>query len=217
MVFAVTTLAITVACSSSENGTTVSTADAGPSTSNDASGADAAIEDRGAPASGVFSFIAKAEQSLPPGAKVAVAWGVFDGSPDYSYVFGGGSTSGVDVYVSFSGEPPIEALNGPGKLGIGILFVVDASTTIAEGKQPSGGSDAGGTLLALTPGHAVIYRNTTEQVMKAGWDLAFPQGFACGACEDRDGTFDAFVKTDCANVKLVPYGDGGGIKFCNYT
>ena len=53
---------------------------------------------------------------------------------------------------------------------------------------------------AITPLHAVIYRNGTEQLTTEGWDLAFPQGYACGKCVEAEAGFEGAL----ARTRRVP-------------
>ena len=160
---------------------------------------------------GSFSLTAKASPAPPAGSKAIVIWTVSSGSPDYSYAFGGGTTTGSDVFVTFSSDPPAEALNA-GALGVGIPALVDAAANVPEGKLPK--EQLQGITYAA-PNHAIIFRSGTETVLKNGWDASFPQGYACGACERHDAGFDAYTKVDCGAIELVPYTPD--LDFCNWT
>jgi hypothetical protein len=216
--------AVVVACSSGGSDTTggasssgassggssgITSSSGGSSGTGGSSGAGSSGASSGNP--GIFDFTAKHDGSAPPnGTKVVVLWSVFSGSPDYLYSYGGGQTTGIDVYVSFGGQPPAEALNG-GKLGIGLVASLNDGADVAEGKV----ADWETLVRAVTPMHAVIYRNGTEQVTSKGWDVAFPQGYACGKCIEAEAGFDTFEVDDCANLKLVPVAEDP--KFCNFT
>ncbi len=160
---------------------------------------------------GKLSFTASALPAPPPGSKAIVLWPVSSGSPDYTYAFGAGSSSGTDVYVTFTTDPPLEALNS-GKLGVGIVGLVDASVDIPEGKLAKGAIKS---FTYFAPDHAVIFRNTTESAVSTGWDMSFPQGFSCGVCERHDSGFDSFTKVDCSEIKLAP--TTTKLDFCNWT
>jgi hypothetical protein len=162
-------------------------------------------------ASGAFSFNAVADGAAPAGGKVVVIWSVSSGSPDYSYSFGSGSSQGTQVFVSFSGNPPAEALNS-GVLGIGIVAVVESSVVVPEGRLSK---DTFGSLAFVSPRHAVVFRGAYDAGLRSGWDKDFPQGFACGECVDQDAGFDSFRVVDCSTIKLVPYSKD--VKFCNWT
>jgi hypothetical protein len=182
-------------------------ADSSASVTGDASGS----PDGASPSGGSFSLTAKASPAPPAGSKAIVIWTVSSGSPDYSYAFGGGTTTGSDVFVTFSSDPPAEALNA-GALGVGIPALVDAAANVPEGKLPK--EQLQGITYAA-PNHAIIFRSGTETVLKNGWDASFPQGFACGACERHDAGFDAYTKVDCGAIELVPYTPD--LDFCNWT
>ena len=182
-------------------------ADSATSVTGDASGP----PDGSSTTGGSFSLTAKASPAAPAGSKAIVIWTVSSGSPDYSFAFGGGTTTGSDVFVTFSSDPPAEALNA-GALGVGIPALVDAAANVPEGKLPK--EQLQGITYAA-PNHAIIFRSGTEPVLKNGWDASFPQGYACGACERHDAGFDAYTKVDCGAIELVPYTPD--LDFCNWT
>src|SRR5688500_12558030 len=135
----------------------------------------------GSGGSNQLQFNAKQDGAAPPnGTKVVVLWSVFSGSPDYLYSYGTGQTTGVDVFVTLGGPPPAEALNGA-KLGIGLVATLNDGADLPDGKVIN---DWETVVRAITPMHAVIYRTATAQLTSKGWDLAFPQGYACGKCID---------------------------------
>lgn len=204
----------TSSTSSSSGGSSGVTSSSGGSSgaTSSSGGGSSGTTSSGAPGPGVFDFTGKHDGQVPPnGTKVVVLWSVFSGSPDYLYSYGGGQTTGIDVYVSFGGPPPVDALNG-GKLGIGLVASLNEGADLPEGKLTG---DWENVVRAITPMHAVIYRNGTEQVTGSGWELGFPQGYACGKCIDKDAGFDPFEVDDCANMKLVPMSENP--KFCNFT
>jgi hypothetical protein len=162
-------------------------------------------------AGGPFSVTASSQGSLPPGGKIAIVWSVSFGDPDYGYIFGTGSVQGAQASLSFDSAPPADALNA-GKLGVGVVVVVDANTALPDGKLTG---ELTFPMSAAAPDYAVVYRNTTEKVLDNGWDENFPQGFACGQCVHHDSGFDTFAVVDCSAVKLVAYSKG--LKFCNWT
>src|SRR5262249_28060804 len=60
---------------------------------------------------GAFSFTAGLDSAVPSGQKAIVVWSVSSTSPDYTYAFGSGTVQGSQVSVSFSANPPQDALN----------------------------------------------------------------------------------------------------------
>jgi hypothetical protein len=161
---------------------------------------------------GSFSGSAQTDSPAPPsGSKVVVVWSVSSGSPDYSYAFGSGSVNGAGASFSFASNPPSDALNA-GKLGVGLLAVVDSSIGLPEGKL---GDTALDNVLALSADYAIIFRASTDTVRKDGWDSAFPQGYACGKCVPSDAGFDSFVAVDCSQIRLVPASSKPRV--CNWT
>ena len=194
--------ALVLACSSGGTGTTPtssSTSSSGSSSGGSSSGGSSS----GGSSSGTIGGGTE---------RLVVLWSVFSGSPDYLYSYGGGTTAPKDIIATFGGPPPAEALNG-GKLGIGIVAALNDGATLPEGKVDSENRDA--ILRAMTPMHAVIYKNTDEQLTSKGWELAFPQGYTCGKCIEAEAGFDTFEKDDCANMVLVPVADKP--HFCNFT
>lgn len=188
-------------------------ADAGATSTGTNAGGDGATSTPKVPnpGGGVFDFEATASTAAADGAKAVVVWTVSSGSPDYTYAFGGGTTAGTQVFVSFSASPPADALNA-GKIGVGLVGVVDASSTLAEGKLTKADLD---TIQLVSANHAVIYRATSEVLMKNGWDGAFPKdSYACGRCVRKDEGFDAFEPVDCSEVTVEPMATAD---MCNWT
>jgi hypothetical protein len=217
--------AIIVACSSGGSdppGGTTSSSGGSSGLTSSSGGSSGASSSGGATSSGGSSsggagqnqlaFTAKQEGTAPPnGTKTVVLWSVFATMGDYLYSYGGGQTTGADVYVSLTGAPPADALNR-GQLGIGLVATLNDGADLPEGKVVN---DWKTLLRAITPMHAVIYRNATEQLTSKGWELTFPQGYACGKCVEADVGFDTFEVVDCAEMRLVPMSPEPS--FCNFT
>lgn len=192
-------VATLVAACSSGSGTV-------PSTSGGSSGG-------GTTGGNNLSAVATSEAPAPPsGAKVALLWQVSSGSPDYMYSQAAGATQNDKATLALSTTPPAEALNA-GKIGIAFVTVFDAATTPPDGKIDSKTFE--GTMLSISPDYAVIYRATTETVLKNGWDASFPQGYACGKCVRAETGFDTYVVVDCSEIRLVPASSKP--KVCNWT
>jgi hypothetical protein len=185
-------------------------------TGADASKRDASTTNGDAsPSGGPLSFTATAEEAPPADAKLVVIWTVTSGSPDYSYSFGSGSTNGTQVFVSFAASPPAEALVD-GKLGVGVIALVDAADAPPEGKLASGQFDPT-RLLAFAPDYAIVFRNTTETLLPKEWDATFPQGFACGRCKraPSQSESDTFEPTECSSVKVALYSKN--LSYCKWN
>lgn len=218
---------LVIACTSGSDGTPSASSSSGGSSSGVASsssggsssgatrtssGGSSSGGSSGSGGASQLQFTAKHDGAAPPnGTKVVVLWSVFSGSPDYLYSYGTGQTTGIDVFVTLGGPPPADALNG-GKLGIGLVASLNDGADLPEGKLIN---DWKTLVRAITPMHAVVYRAATEQLTSKGWDLAFPQGYACGKCIDAEAGFDTFEVEDCANMQLLPMSDT--LKFCNFT
>lgn len=166
-----------------------------------------------------MSASAKAEGGgTSSGSDVVAVWSVSSGSPDYLFVFGRGKVAGDSVTLDITTSPPAEALN-QGKLGIAVLVAVPAGTTIPDGKltkEQSKELETKATLISAR--HAIVYRAVQEQVTGGGWEVSFPQGYACGECvphaEDA-GPFDSFKTTDCNGIRLQPMSSDPDV--CNWT
>lgn len=161
---------------------------------------------------GSLQAVATNDSPAPPsGAKVALLWQVSSGSPDYLYAQNAGTTQAEKVTLSAS-VPPADALNA-GKIGIAFVTVFDSATTLADGKIDEKTYES--SALAISPEYAVIYRATTDTVLKNGWDANFPQGYACGKCQRAETGFDTFVPVSCSEIRLVPLSSKP--KVCNWT
>ena len=161
---------------------------------------------------GALQGVATSESQPPPaGSKVALLWQVTSGSPDYLYSQGAG-TADADKATLNASVPPAEALNG-GKIGIAFVTVYGANTTPADGKITEDTYES--SALSISPDYAVIYRATTETVLKNGWDASFPQGYSCGKCQKAETGFDTYVPVSCSEIKLVPV--SAKPKICNWT
>jgi hypothetical protein len=151
--------------------------------------------------------------AAPAKAKVVVIWDVSSGSPDYTYKFGEGASTGARYLVSPTTEPPKEAINSYG-IGIGFLTLVPEGTTIPDGKVNLDTL----SILGISKQHAIIWRaadaNTAGGVM---WGADFPAGYSCGACvaAPEGEVFDSYEPVDCSKVAIdIGESDGG---FCNWT
>lgn len=161
---------------------------------------------------GALQGVATSESQPPPaGSKVALLWQVTSGSPDYMYSQNAGTADADKAAVNAS-VPPADALNA-GKLGIAFVTVFKAETTLADGKINEDTYES--AALSISPDYAVIYRATTETVLKNGWDANFPQGYSCGKCQRAEKGFDNFVPVSCSEIKLVPVSSKP--KVCNWT
>ena len=141
-------------------------------------------------------------------ASLAVAWVVTSGSPDYVYSFGGGNYDGTKFVVSFSGNPPAEAINSYG-VGVGLVLLLtpDASTP-PTGKHPLPDSMIAG----ISAEYAIIWKEPTAS--GPGWSSDFPTGYACGKCVPAtDSSFDSFAVVDCATLEIVV----NATSACNWT
>ncbi|MCC6903958.1 MAG: hypothetical protein IT377_33630 [Polyangiaceae bacterium] len=143
--------------------------------------------------------------------KVAVAWIVSSGSPDYTYSFGGGEFDGTKFVVSFDGTPPLEAVNSYG-VGVGLLVLLAPGTAA----RPTGKFDfdeIDGAITAISAQHAIIWKDASKEGLD--WSAPLPAGFSCGKCAPGapGSSFDSYVQTDCSTLELVP----GSTSKCNWT
>lgn len=156
-----------------------------------------------------------AESPAPsPHSEIVAVWTVSSGSPDYVYVFGRGTISGNRITMNITSAPPAEALNA-GNLGVGVVVALERGQSVPDGRLSNDQAKAL-KAAAISPDHAIIYRaDASAPVVKNGWDTSFPQGYACGACEDADATFDTFKPSDCSAIRIVPASSKP--KLCNWT
>jgi hypothetical protein len=149
-------------------------------------------------------------------AQVVVIWTVSSGSPDYSYTYGSGTSTGAQFVTQFGADPPAEAINSYG-VGIGTVFALKPGFTLPEGKLDVDTDTVEANTLGVTPRHAIIWRDPARPGI--GWSTAFPGGYACGQCVEapQGETFDSYTPTECANVELLYSDDFESFDFCNWT
>lgn len=203
-----------IACGNEAKDATTAQRDGGSGGETSKRDASGATDTDAGPGRGELAFTAVAEEAPPADAKLIVVWTVADAN-DYAYAFGSGGTEGTQVSVSFSAKPPAAALHG-GKLGVGLLALVDPRDVPPEGKLADGQFDPT-RLLAFAPDYAVVFRGTTETLSAKEWDAAFPQGYACGRCKRAasESERDTFELTDCSNVKVALYSKN--LSYCNWN
>jgi hypothetical protein len=146
--------------------------------------------------------------NVPGSAKAVVIWQVTSGA-DYAYKFGEGTSSGAQLTLAFSTDPPTEAINAYG-VGVGFVALVAAGTQV-----PDGVFDAGQlTALGVSFRYAVIWRDQCV-LAQLQWPQAFPAGYACGRCVPATSGFDSFEPVDCSEVQIeTDLASGAG---CNWT
>ncbi len=163
----------------------------------DARGADArAASD----AAGGFLFGGTVTGPAAAAGPVGVIWVVSAGSPDYSYGFGGGSSSGATFAGGLAGTPPPAARNVVAQtdFGVGVAVLMAPGQSLPEGMLTS----MPPAPVGLSARHAIIYRGPTDTGTVMPWTAAFPVGLSCGVCVDAASGFDSFAPVDCAALVI---------------
>jgi hypothetical protein len=133
------------------------------------------------------------------GGVLAVVWSVTTASPDYAYRFGKASPiGGTSFIVTFSSEPPDDALNSDG-IGVGYVALFPVGTVLSDGELPN---DL--VPLGFTTRHAIIYRKPGLD-SERWWSSRFPAGYSCGVCAPPPSgqTIDGYEPTICTSLELV--------------
>ncbi len=138
--------------------------------------------------------------TLPAKVKVTTLWMVGAVGPDYMYKLGEVSVSGSSFQLTLPpGSPPAAAISAGGT-GMANLSVVDHSTTLPDGKVPSGAVKKG-TVLGWDVKRALIYRPAT---LPSGsiyqWLEPFPVGLSCGKFVDEK---TGFTPSDCVSFSVT--------------
>jgi hypothetical protein len=140
---------------------------------------------------------------------------VTTGSPDYSYAFGGGSSTGRTFSLDFPGDPPAEALNSDG-VGVGAIVLTATTDSVPTGRLVDD-SWTTWTVYGASGGYAVIYRAADATDLR-WWIDPFPTGYSCGrgVGAPPGETFDGFEPADCDSV-VLEINDLDAIEFPNWT
>jgi hypothetical protein len=153
------------------------------------------------------------------GRQVVLLWEVSSGSPDYFYKFGESLVTKGRFSITLPTEPPAEAINSFG-IGIAIVVVLPAGTTLADGKLVASTFKTE-MLAGVSSRYGVIWRAKTlelpSKVSPDFWGVSFPVGYACGACTpkpDGGSSFEGFAPTACDHVELTTYAMAD---MCNWT
>jgi len=137
-----------------------------------------------------------------------VLWQVTSGSPDYTWKYGMGTSSGTMFMVTVGMTPPAEAINSYG-VGVGIVGLLPAGTTIPDGMVTSSQL----MTASFSDRYAIIYRAPTANAGVVPWITPFPEGLSCGRCVDEATGFDTFTPVACPMVQIIH----GAQMVCNWT
>lgn len=182
------------------------TADA--SASVDANRADAALADASV---GLLSISGMINGEIPEGSLVVVIWSVTSGSPDYTYKFGQGVSSGNSFTVVFPKDPPVEALNAM-DLGVGVVLTFPPNTSIADGIVDNALLNSS---IGASPEGAIIFRKSGT--LDISWASNFSIGtYECAQCSRNGNPFDDWKFKNCGSI-TVDVGDLSSHNFCNWT
>ena len=154
----------------------------------------------GADAAGAFLFGGTVTGPAAAAGPVGVIWVVSAGSPDYSYGFGAGSSSGATFAGGLTSTPPTAARNvtAQAEFGVGVAILMAPGQSLPEGRLTS----MPPTPVGLSARHAIIYRGPTDTGTVMPWTAAFPVGLSCGVCVDAPSGFDSFAPVDCAALVI---------------
>ncbi|QRO03088.1 hypothetical protein JRI60_19750 [Archangium violaceum] len=219
-------LMLSGACKEDDPGTLTPVPDAG-TRAPDAGEPDSGTPDAGEPDSGTpdagSGFTASGAltpatgKQVPSSAKVMVFWSVSSTSPDYIYKFGGGTSSGASFTLPMPTQPPLDALNS-GELGVGLIALLPADYTLADGKLSEEALEGISTNgLGGAAQYAIIYK-ATPTVTYWSWANSFPLGYSCGkGVKARpEESHDTFEPVSCESIGIT-VDDFGNIEFVNWT
>jgi hypothetical protein len=137
-----------------------------------------------------------------------VLWQVTSGSPDYTWKYGMGSSSGTMFMVTVDMTPPPQAINSYG-IGVGIVGLLPAGTNIPDGMVTSSQLQNA----SFSDRYAIIYKAPTANPTLVPWIAPFGEGLSCGRCVDQATGFDTFEPIACPMVQIVH----GAQMVCNWT
>jgi hypothetical protein len=151
---------------------------------------------------------------VPANAQLIVIWTGEKVGADYSWVFGGGTSTGATFVTPFGSDPPVEARNANG-LAVGLVAALEPGFTVPEGKLEAD------TIVAqidgITQQYAIVWRDPNGPGLP--WSQAFPAGYACGTCvrSGEPGGRDTFAPIACDLVELEFAPDFDAFAICNWS
>jgi len=151
--------------------------------------------------------------AVPATGQIVVAWAVFTGSPDVTYIYGKGTQAGPTFHAAMTDVPPAAALNNGTGVGLVLLFAADA-TLPPEGVYT--GNDAPPGLIGGAVLHSIVYRAPGAGATPLPWATSFPIGYSCGVCVEAQTGFDSFAPTDCGQVDVKAPMDLSTLHGCNF-
>lgn len=172
-------------------------------------GLDSGIDAAPDAAPGSFTVHGSVAPGGPATGVTVVLWQVTSGSPDYTWKYGMGSSSGTMFMVTLDMVPPPEAINSYG-VGVGIVGLLPAGTSIPDGMV----TNSQLANASFSDRYAIIYKAPNANATLVPWIAPFPDGLSCGVCVDQASGFDTFQPlSSCTNVEIIQ----GAQMVCNWT
>lgn len=157
---------------------------------------------------GTFTVNGTVASGGPASGVTVVLWQVTSGSPDYTWKYGEGSSSGTMFMVTLDLVPPAQAINSYG-VGVGIVGLMPAGTSIPDG-MVTNAQLAGAN---FSDRYAIIYKAPNANASLVPWIAPFANGLSCGRCVDQATGFDTFEPVACPMVQIIL----GAAMVCNWT
>ena len=155
------------------------------------------------------------------GMKVVALWAVDSKDADYVYKFGEAPVVDGRFALNLTPESlPKEALTRVGdfELGVAMLAVVPAATSLPDGKF---GRDRGkwlrDQLRGNAPRHALVFRRGTHE--KVPWTSRFSDGnihCAKAVSPEDGGRMETFAPTPCSDMRLLIVEDPTQLRWVNW-
>ena len=158
--------------------------------------------------SGPFTLNGTVFTGGPATGVTVVLWQVTSGSPDYTWKYGEGSSSGTMFMVTLDLVPPAQAINSYG-VGVGIVGLLPAGTIIPDGMVTNQQLQNA----SFSDRYAIIYKAPNANATLVPWIAPFAAGMSCGRCVDQATGFDTFEPVACPMVQIIQ----GAAMVCNWT
>ena len=171
-------------------------------------GLDVAIDSAPDAASGSFTVHGMVAIGVFVTGVTVVLWQVTSGSPDYTWKYGMGSSSGATFMVTLDMVPPPQAINSYG-IGVGIVGLLPAGTNIPDGMV----TNSQLANASFSDRYAIIYKAPSANATLVPWIAPFAEGLSCGRCVDQATGFDTFEPVACPMVQIIQ----GAQMVCNWT
>jgi hypothetical protein len=148
---------------------------------------------------------------------------------DYTYILGGGTTSGgqaslsVPVSTTNDGKAALDplALNQfDDGSAVGVGYVIVTNPADAPKQSAKAGDEDNLKMRGISARYAFIFRADEGDKVRIAWAKAFPQGLSCGRCVPKtseQGSFDTWEPVDCASLEIETSEKVKDLDVCNWT